>query len=145
MEMWTKVEQLVKAKGLNWARLAKIIGEHESRISKWRHGDGEVNRHQLLRIARTLDVSADYLADDAQEEPPAPAAIADWERTVIELIKALRLDAGEAMRRLAAGGASPIRDDRPAIDPRTLPPPGPRVLPGAIADKPGTLRKKRQG
>lgn len=149
--MWTKIEKLVDAKGLNWAKLARLIGESESRISKWRGGTGEPDRRQLLRIARALETGVEYLADDAQDEPPAPAAHAGWERTVIGLIRALRLDEEEAIRRVVAGGAMPPREEagRPPTVLKPLPPAGPRLLGGSPEGKPegkpNTSRKKQQG
>lgn len=102
--MWKKIEQLVEAKGLNWAKLARSIGESDSRISKWRSGTGEPDRNQLLRISRFLETGMEYLADDSLEEPQSPQQLAEDERAVLQIYRALRpqLDQIKAIRALSA-------------------------------------------
>jgi transcriptional regulator with XRE-family HTH domain len=149
MNFHEKVVTLCAERDWEQADLWRAVKKKVSRttVSNWFNGVSRPDMDTALLIARALDVPLDYLADDAQDEPPARSARPDWERTVIGLIEALGLDEREVLRRLATPGAAPQRrdDDVPTIDPRTLPPPGPRVLPGAIANKPGTLRKKQQG
>lgn len=102
--MWEKIEKLNDRKGLNWADLARLIGVKDSRISKWRSGTGEVDRRQLLRIAKVLETSADYLADDSLEEPGMLLQLADDERALLQVYRALRpqLDQARAIRALSA-------------------------------------------
>jgi transcriptional regulator with XRE-family HTH domain len=132
MGMWQKVEKLLKAKGLNWAKLCRIVGEHEPRMSKWRHGQGEPDRNQLLRIARALDADVEYLADDAMDEPRVPH-LADDERAVLEVYRALRpqLDQAKAIRALSAASNASLHPSQRATimgqphDPETGFPVGP--------------------
>lgn len=102
--MWQKIEILIDAKGLNWAELARLIGVQDSRISKWRSGTGEVDRKQLLRIAKVLDAPIGFLADDSLDEPPAPARLPEDETALLKVYRAMKpmLDEGRAIRALAA-------------------------------------------
>lgn len=148
MNFHDKLVMCCDAKGWNQASLFRAVGGvSRTTVSNWFNHESKPDMETALRIARALDVPLDYLADDTIDEPPAPAAQADWGRTVLELIRALRLDEAEAMRRIATGGAMPPRqeDGETPISPKPLPPAGPRILGGLPADKPGTPRKKQQG
>ena len=125
--MWQKIELLIDAKKLNWAELARLIGVQDSRISKWRSGTGEVDRNQLLRIAKVLETSTDYLADDSLDEPRVTHYLADDERAVLQVYRALRpqIDEARAIRALSAASNAGIADEqrRPIVghpvDPET--------------------------
>jgi transcriptional regulator with XRE-family HTH domain len=90
MDMWEKIERLNGEKGLNWADLARLIGVKDSRISKWRSGTGEVDRKQLLRIAKVLGSGVEYLADDSIEDPRSAQPLTKDEEHVVQVYRNLR-------------------------------------------------------
>jgi hypothetical protein len=73
----------------------------ENRISEWKDGQGEPMLRRAYRMARLLEVPLEHLADDALEEPPAPAELTGDERAILDLYRALGLDRAEGLRRLA--------------------------------------------
>lgn len=81
--------------------LARRVGVSKNTTGRWLSGQTRPYEESLVRLARVLDLSLDYLADDALDEPPAPALSED-ERTVLEVYRALRLDAQAAIRGLTA-------------------------------------------
>lgn len=114
--MWKKIELLLDAKGMNWADLARLIGVKDSRISKWRSGVGELDRNQILRVARVLDAGVEYLADDSLEDPRALYRLPEDEAAILRFYRSKKekgeLDeddaitgmAGMVRRRGEAGG-----------------------------------------
>lgn len=147
MRLVVKAINLAKSRRINQAEFARQIGVDPSRLSEWKKDQGKPSIDIALRMARTLGVSLDYLADDAQDEPPATSEISEWERAVLDLIHALGLDRQEALRRLVTPPATPTQhiDPHQVIDPRLLPQPGPMIPPGAPSYKPETPRKKQPG
>ena len=97
MEFRAKLAKLRQERGLSQGDLGTAVGLHQSRISKWEKGDGEPSMKQAARLAITLRVPLDYLADDAIDEPPAPALTAD---EAILLWMARKLGVETAMDRL---------------------------------------------
>jgi transcriptional regulator with XRE-family HTH domain len=124
MRLVDKVLKLAKDKRITQAQLATMIGAHPSRLSEWKNDEGKPSIAQALRMARVLDVSLDYLADDSMDEPPVRQELPEDEKALLRLYRALKpaLGEDEAMRRLAGQSA----DGREA--PRSLPRVGP--LPG---------------
>ena len=117
--MWTKVEEILDARGHNWSWLATLIGVHHSRLSKWRGGTGEPDRLQLLAMSRALGVGMEYLADDLIEAP-APAPTPDEDR-LLWAVRSLGIDAAEALRRIEAAGRMAGRGaPNPGTPPRGL-------------------------
>jgi transcriptional regulator with XRE-family HTH domain len=110
--MWDKIEKLLKAKGLNQAKLARLIGEHEPRISKWRGGQGEPDRNQLLRIAKALETDMEYLADDSLDEPRPAQGLSSDEIAVLATYRSFRSTLSEdaAIRALATAALTPGRE-----------------------------------
>lgn len=98
MKFVEKLDKLRKARGLSQSDLADAAKISQPRISEWRREESRGPTLPVaLTLARTLGVSLDYLADDAQDDPPAPAVTAD-EMKVIELVRELGVP--EARRRL---------------------------------------------
>lgn len=102
MEFAAKVRHLLKVKGLTQLELAECIGTSQQVVSRWLESNTPPKAPYLLKLARALGVMADYLIDDAQEEPaPAEPSVSDDERYVVRTIRALNLSFEEAVRRLA--------------------------------------------
>lgn len=102
MKFDAKLRKLLDAQGLSQSELAAAIGLQPSRVSRWARGEGEPTRVQLVRLARALGVTADFLADDAQDEPdpgPSPA-----EARVLEAARVVGYDL--ALRRIMAAPES---------------------------------------
>lgn len=87
----------------------------QNRMSKWKSGQGEPTAGQLLRISRLLNLPMEYLADDEADSTYPPSAgtagLAEDERTVLAVYRALRLTQDDAIRGLSlvanqSGGTS---------------------------------------
>jgi transcriptional regulator with XRE-family HTH domain len=66
-----KVVKLREAKGWKQSDLRRAIGDvSPTTVSNWESG-AIPSMDVALKVARALGVSLDYLADDAQEHPPA--------------------------------------------------------------------------
>jgi transcriptional regulator with XRE-family HTH domain len=110
-----KIEQLRKLRGLSQSDLAAAAGISQPRISEWKRDDSRgPSLPVALSIARALGVPLDYLADDAQDDPPASLNAA--EQQAVLLTRALALSVEEVARRLA-GNALPINPSVPPIRP----------------------------
>lgn len=70
MKIFDKIDAALDARGLTQAALERLTGLAENRISKWKDGKGYPDLEQARRIAKTLDVPLEWLADDAQDWPP---------------------------------------------------------------------------
>jgi transcriptional regulator with XRE-family HTH domain len=110
-----KLEQLRSVRGLSQSDLAAAAGISQPRISEWKREDSRgPSLPVALSIARALGVSLDYLADDAQDDPPA--ALTPAEQQAVLLTRALSLSVEEVARRLA-GNAAPTNSGVPPIRP----------------------------
>ncbi|MFA5449823.1 MAG: helix-turn-helix transcriptional regulator [Clostridia bacterium] len=56
-----RIKELRKAKGLTIRELAKEIGVNKSAIAFWESNTNEPKATYICRLAKFLDVSADYL------------------------------------------------------------------------------------
>jgi transcriptional regulator with XRE-family HTH domain len=101
--MIDKILMLAEAKGWDQGELESRAGLARGRISKWKADQGEPTASQTLRIARLLNVSMEFLADDRMSTPAPPpsASLADDERTIVELYRDLEIGKREAVKRLA--------------------------------------------
>lgn len=95
-----KIERLMEAKGLSRARLAQLAGVSKSTVTNWCEG-GSLKLNAAWKVARTLGVSLDFLADADLSEPPPPA-LSDDEAALLPLIRDLGV--AEARRRLLLAG-----------------------------------------
>src|SRR3954469_22427334 len=96
-----KVRNLLKARRLSQSELAEALGTSQPQVSRWLEGGTPPRWDYLLKMARTLGVSADYLIAAEQDEPPQPPSLTDDERFVLQLYRDLRLSRDEAARGLA--------------------------------------------
>lgn len=95
-----KLEALRKVRGLSQSGIAAAAGISQPRISEWKREDSRGPTLPVaLSIARALGVSLDYLADDAQDDPPAALSAAELQ--AVAQVRALGLSVDEVIRRLA--------------------------------------------
>jgi transcriptional regulator with XRE-family HTH domain len=87
MELKHKLKHLMNARGLNGQRLARLSQVSDSEISRILQGKSRPGLDNALRLARALEVSLDYLADDRiDSEPASPAdAFSPDERKILSL------------------------------------------------------------
>ena len=129
MTLDEKLYQRMVQLGLTQQALSLRAGVSDSEVSRLLNGQSKrPGLHNILRLARALNVSVDYLADDALEDDPLvpDEPIGDDERQVVERSRALGfrdvlmiLDAVRilgydvAIRRLYG---LDVRSDREAVD-----------------------------
>ncbi len=70
MELKQKLKNLMNARGLNGQRLARLSRVSDSEISRILQGKSRPGLDNALRLARALEVSLDYLADDTIDNEP---------------------------------------------------------------------------
>ena len=67
-----KLDQLLRERGLNKSQLSALSGVPYTKFaSLYEKGADNAKRSTLLSLARCLNVSLDYLADDSVSEPQA--------------------------------------------------------------------------
>ncbi len=78
-------------KGLNQQKLARLAGVSDSEVSRILSGKSHPSLAYAARLARVLEVSLDYLADDALDEDPRRAveATTAQEQEILELLQQL--------------------------------------------------------
>ncbi len=128
MEFTQKIRLLLKTRRLSQAELAELVGTSQQQVSRWLESNTPPRAGSLLRLARVLEVSADYLIDPAQNTYSPPVLSSD-EQVVLDLYRALQREygRGEALLRLTraigeahAGqgrGSSPVSADTTATAP----------------------------
>jgi transcriptional regulator with XRE-family HTH domain len=133
MRFADKVRSLLKLRRLSQSELAEALGTTQPQISRWLEGNSPPRWDYLLKMARALGVTADYLIDQEQEELPRPPGLTEDERFLLQLYHDLGLSREDAVRGLAAAARSvPFDAPRPASGPwvpgavRHLPPGEPR-------------------
>jgi transcriptional regulator with XRE-family HTH domain len=83
-----KVKLLLKARGMTQTSLGMEIGIAQQQISEWvRDSQPPHKPATLLRMARSLGTTADFLLDDEQKLPPGPKT--EQEREVLHQLKLL--------------------------------------------------------
>jgi transcriptional regulator with XRE-family HTH domain len=115
-----KLDRLIARCGKSQSAIARETGIGQSAISAMTRGSRRPFMDQALRLARAVGTSLDYLADDAQDEPPQSSGLPEDERAVVKLYRALGLDEAEALRRLSAPlgqpwDPGPVRDQSSLI------------------------------
>lgn len=61
MDIGKTIKELRKEMGLSQTQLAKIVGYSQSVIAKWEKDESEPNAKAILKLAKALDCSCDYL------------------------------------------------------------------------------------
>ena len=74
MKLPEKIVTLRKSRGLSQEALAEQLGISRQAISRWEQGSAQPDAGNLFQLSRLFQVSADYLLDDALDQPPQPAA-----------------------------------------------------------------------
>jgi transcriptional regulator with XRE-family HTH domain len=74
MVLKDKLQMLMARRGLNGQKLARLSEVSDSEISRILQGKSRPGLDNAARLAKSVSVSLDYLADDtADVEPPQPA------------------------------------------------------------------------
>lgn len=107
MNLPEKLERLLARPGIRAIDVARKAGLRPQRITEWK--DPKSKRRptltQALALAQALDVPLDYLADDAQDDPPAPDVPPD----LVALIRTLGVERARArLLMLPEPGSPPI-------------------------------------
>lgn len=143
MEFSKKLKLLAGKHRYSQATLAQQIGVSQNLVSLWMRGASTPDLYQAAKISEVLGVDVNYLANDAQDDP-TPPELSDGERAAVDLIRAMRLDKQEALRRLASPSPQPNVVYRPT-GPGEYPPAGVYIPPGSPLHAPETPQKKRRG
>lgn len=69
--MLEKILQAAKQRGITQQILEQSAALARNRISKWKADQGEPSWHEVVRLARVVDLPLDYLADDSADTAPA--------------------------------------------------------------------------
>lgn len=69
MKMNEKIYTLRKQKGMSQEQLAEMMDVSRQAISKWESNQALPELPNLLRLSKLLDVTTDYLLDDALDTP----------------------------------------------------------------------------
>jgi transcriptional regulator with XRE-family HTH domain len=98
MRLGEKVEALMALRGLSAADVSRKTKIPASRISEWGRGEGAGSQTPLvfLKLARALEVTADFLLDDAQAT--FRPAVDPEEKKILELAREMGYQV--ALRRL---------------------------------------------
>jgi transcriptional regulator with XRE-family HTH domain len=88
-KFYAKLVALMEVRNLVPATLAKVAGVDKQKISRWKTGTLPAI-DDALRVAKTLGVPLDFLADDEMESPPeANAGRTDIETWILETLAAI--------------------------------------------------------
>jgi transcriptional regulator with XRE-family HTH domain len=115
MRIGEKIDTMARERGLTPAALSRLTGIPSPRFSEWKQSDADRPRGptvpQLLAVARVLNTTMEYLADDTMSDPPPPA-VSDAEGKLLWALRALEVDPDEALRLVRHGLATrpPIKD-----------------------------------
>jgi transcriptional regulator with XRE-family HTH domain len=105
MDFIEKIDRMLAARKISQDALEKNAALPHGRISKWRNDktngrEPEPTVQHVLAIAQVLRVSPEYLMDEALDKPYR-GGLNDDDAAVLHVVKALKIDADEAIRRLA--------------------------------------------
>lgn len=97
-----KARDRMKALRLSQREVAESLGTNQPQVARWLDvGAKPPGPSYLLRLSRLLGVPVDFLLDDEQDEPDVIGMLSEAERTILRVVRALGLDADEALRRLS--------------------------------------------
>lgn len=98
MTFGEKLFQAREDKGMTQTKLSELSGVDRAAIAKMEAGRQRPYVDQGILLARALRVPLDYLADETLEEAPA---VNEDEAFILRTVRAMKLDADEAVRRLS--------------------------------------------
>jgi transcriptional regulator with XRE-family HTH domain len=122
MKFAAKLAALLRDRGLTQADLAELVGTNQPQISRWMDAPNPPKAEYLLRIARALQVSVDYLIDESAESPPRP--LSSREQAIRDIIQSIGVD--EAWVRLIGARESGRPSGENGRPPSPAPSPGGR-------------------
>ena len=93
-----KIAMLLKQRGLKQKVLVERAALAVNKLTRVKAGESELAASEVLRVARTLGVSCDFLLDDELSDPKTQGGITPEQARLI--IVAEELGYGEAMARL---------------------------------------------
>lgn len=96
--MQTKILRAMDKKGIKASQLSRATKIHQTSISRFFADDQRLYWDQIKAIADALDLSLDYLADDALDEPPSSPQLSPDEEACLRAIRVL--GAQKALERL---------------------------------------------
>lgn len=106
-----KLTILMRERGLSGAQLSHKLGVRSgTTVNNWCTGKSKPNVEEICKLSKFFGVSADYLVHP-EEENRRPDFLAEDERSILVLYKALRISRDEGLRRLARG-----KPEEPTID-----------------------------
>lgn len=97
MTTFEKIAGLLESKGLRSADLSRATGISSSRLTQLSQDNGKLRVHELLRIARALDVSMEFLADPEATDPEPSLTVG--EKAILMFVRSM--GEAEAIRRLS--------------------------------------------
>jgi transcriptional regulator with XRE-family HTH domain len=95
----TKVRLLLKRHKLTQSELAESLGTRQQVVSRWLEADKPPKAIYLLKLAKALQCSVEYLIDDLMEKPGGDGLSCE-ERYVLRVFRDSGLDSSEAARRI---------------------------------------------
>ena len=100
MKTHDKLARSIAERGWSQGDLLKRLPSgSKATLSRWFSGENEPKLSDAFHLARVLELPLSYLADDSQDQPPAPE-FTEAERFVVQVIRDLRLTREEAVWRL---------------------------------------------
>lgn len=83
---------LMSRRGLKQKAMARLLDTNQPQISRWLQAKSPPKVEYLIKIARALGTSVEYLIDDGQESPPIP--LSEDEQSALLLYRRLRAARG---------------------------------------------------
>lgn len=103
MDFPSKVRKLLDACRMSQADLAESLGTSQQQVSRWLESGKPPKADYLLRLARALGVTVDYLIDDTQDEPAPTSGLRPDEVYLVRVVRGIGLGFEEAVARLWSG------------------------------------------
>lgn len=131
MKFADKLRTLRETARLSQEEVGIYVGLAQSRISRWEKGEGMPKITQALRLAKGLNVSLDFLLDDALDEPAKGTGITADEMAVIRMMRHRGLTMEQALDRLGCDPGAPLTGT-PAPHPEDAQPPSKSRKPRSV-------------
>lgn len=103
-----KLHLLIQSRGWDKKQLLSVVPfVSATTVYNWLKGEGAPSLKAALAIAREFDVPIEWLADDEMDYPPQADEFSGAVRQATKIVRALRLDEDEVIRRLSSCNAGP--------------------------------------